>query len=139
MEHRQLGNTRELASRALTLPSMTLTPFYQAIQAHVAQQALAAASRGQLLTLKQKRQRAELEMLLQGIPDGVPLTPLQQKIRDSVDGTEQAFRALLVSLDRDPDAVDDPVAAALAGLVGPLVGRLLALQTRVEALEASAG
>lgn len=80
------------------------------------------------------RVRAEIEALVAGIPEGKPLTERQSRLREAMDEASEQMDTLLDTLGTEHDYTDPRVRAALT-LVATVVGRNMALETRIAALE----
>lgn len=94
------------------------------------------------LAAAQEQLRQEVEdfriSLREGEVDEKDLTPVQQRIRDAITQYGAQVEALLQALaDRDADDDGKALEASVSNLIGSMMGRMLALEARVAALEAA--
>ena len=81
--------------------------------------------------------RAEAMAVLSGASAGKPLTPLQERISEDVNETNEHLTALFAALGM-PEDTDDPRVHAGIHVVGTLLARIVHLEARLTALERTA-
>lgn len=93
---------------------------------------------------KAKRIRDRLYEEARNLPkddvDDALLTPVQKRIREGITETTKGLEALFAAFGRElatENVEDDPASAAAVQLVAPMMGRIMALELRLDALEAA--
>lgn len=122
------------------MPRMDTSGLYRAMENRMLHDVAQSLSIGR----KAKRIRHRLFDDAKSLPkedvDDALLTPVQKRIREAINETTQGLEALFAAFDRqlaneNPEA--DPASAAAIQMVAPLMGRIMALELRVAALEAA--